>query len=81
MKYFILSLILIFEHLQETCLFISIKLKKQTLEKIEYKTSIILILILALFSGHILVAPAVSIFVALIITLIQGGLNEKINER
>ena len=57
------------------------KLKKQTLENIEYKTSIILILILAIFSGHILVAPAVSIFVALIITLIQGGLNEKINER
>lgn len=29
MKYFILSLILTFEHLQEICLFISIKLKKK----------------------------------------------------
>ena len=54
-----------------------LKTKEKTLENTELKTSIILILLLALFSGHILITPAVSIFVALII----GGKYEKINQR
>lgn len=56
------------------------KLKKHNLINTQYKLSILLILLLALFSGHILVTPAVSIFVALIITIIlQGGLYEEVN--
>ena len=51
-------------------------------KNIELKLCIILILLLALFSGHILITPAVSIFVALIITAIsKGGFYEKINQR
>lgn len=58
----------------------NIKIKKQnTLENIETNTSIALILLLALFSGHILITPAVSIFVALI--LIKGGTYEKTNKK
>lgn len=53
-----------------------LKTKEKTLENNELKTSIILILLLSLFSGHILITPAVSIFVALII----GGKYEKINQ-
>lgn len=51
--------------------------KEKTIENIELKTSILIILLLSLFSGHVLVTPAVSIFVALII----GGKYEKINQR
>lgn len=54
-----------------------LKTKEKTLENTELKTSIILIILLSLFSGHILITPAVSIFVALII----GGKYEKINQR
>lgn len=58
----------------------NIKIKKyNTLENIEINTSITLILLLSLFSGHILVTPAVSIFVALI--LIKGGTYEKTNKK
>ncbi len=58
------------------------KEKRKKLLNTQYSTSILLILLLSLFSGHVLVAPPVSIFVALILTIIlQGGLNEKINER
>jgi hypothetical protein len=53
--------------------------KQNTLENIETNTSIALILLLALFSGHILITPAVSIFVALI--LIKGGTYEKTNKK
>lgn len=56
-----------------------IKIKEKTIQNTEYKISIILILLLALFSGHILITPAVSIFVSTIIVLIKGGLNEKFN--
>lgn len=56
------------------------KIKGYSLIKTEYKISIILILLLALFSGHILVTPAVSIFVSLVLAIIiQGGFYEKIN--
>ena len=56
-----------------------IKLKEKNIINTEYKISIVLILLLALFSGHILVTPAVSIFVSLIIVIIKGGLYEKFN--
>ena len=52
---------------------------KEKLLKLEIKTSLILILLLSLFTGHILNSPSVSIFVSLIIISYQGGLNEKIN--
>ena len=52
-----------------------LKQKEKKIENIELKTSILLVLLLSLFSGHILVTPSVSIFVALII----GGKYEKIN--
>lgn len=56
------------------------KTKKFNLINIEYRLSIILILLITLFVGHTLISPAVSIFVALIITLIlNGGIHEKIN--
>lgn len=56
------------------------KLKPNNLVNTQYKISILLILLLALFSGHILITPAVSIFVSLIITIIlEGGLYEKIS--
>ena len=56
------------------------KLKDKTLENVEYKICLLLICLLSLFSGHVLIAPAVSIFVALIITIIlKGGHNEQIN--
>ena len=45
------------------------KLKEKKLFNLEFKISILLILLLSLFSGHILVTPAVSIYVALIISL------------
>lgn len=54
----------------------NLKNKEKSITNTELKTSIILILLLSLFSGHILVTPAVSIFVAIIL---QGGINEKIN--
>jgi hypothetical protein len=56
------------------------KTKKFNLINIEYKLSIILILLITLFAGHTLISPAVSIYVALIITLIlNGGIHEEIN--
>ena len=56
------------------------QLKDKTIQNVEIKTSILLILLLALFSGHILVTPSVSIFVVLILSnSLKGGLNEKIN--
>lgn len=59
---------------------IPIIIKSFKIKNIEFKLCIILILLLALFSGHILITPAVSIFVALILTIIsQGGFYEKIN--
>lgn len=58
------------------------RLKEKNLINAQYKISVLLILLLSLFSGHVLVAPAVSIFVALIITImLRGGLYEKIDER
>lgn len=56
------------------------KIKQNTLQNIELKLCISLILILSLFSGHVLVTPSVSIFISLIISIIlQGGIYEKIN--
>ena len=45
------------------------KLKEKKLINLEFKTSYLLILLLGLFSGHIFVTPAVSIFVVLVIIL------------
>lgn len=58
-------------------LYIVIKkaLAKFNLINIEYLTSIILILLLSLFSGHILVTPAVSIFIAILFCIIIYGFN------
>lgn len=52
-------------------------LKEKTLLNQEYKLSIILILLLALFSGHTLTVSPVSIFVSIII----GGKYEKIERQ
>lgn len=41
----------------------------------EYLTSLILILLLAIFSGHILVTPSVSIFIVIVFMLIFYGFN------
>ena len=72
-----------------TCFFIFvfykyiIKLKSNKKDKtslifVEYRTCILLILLLSLFSGHVLVAPPISFFVALIISiLLKGGLYEE----
>ena len=55
------------------------KAKEKTLINLEYKTSIILILLITAFAGHMLTSAAVSIYVALILVFItKGGLNEKI---
>ena len=55
----------------------SFKGKIKSIKDLEFKTSIILILLLAIFSGHVLITPAVSIFVALIFTLKEYGFKEK----
>ena len=52
-------------------------IKDRNLINLEFKISIILILLLALFSGHILVTPAVSIYVALIFTMMLYKINFK----
>ena len=44
-----------------------IELKEKSLINLEYKISYLLIILLGLFSGHIFVTPAVSIFVILVI--------------
>ncbi len=51
-------------------------LKEKNLINKEYKLSIFLVLILSLFSGHILVTPMVSIFVALLFTMIIYKIKE-----
>ncbi len=56
--------------------------KNNNIVKLEYLSIIFLILILSLFSGHILITPSVSIYVALIFTIILYeqyilGLEEK----
>lgn len=56
------------------------KTKKTSIINAEYKIIIILIGLLSLFSGHVLVAPPISIFVALILTIIsKGDFYEKIS--
>lgn len=59
-------------------LIIAIKkvLKNITLLNVEYMTSIILILLLSLFSGHILVTPSVSIYITIIFAILLYGFNE-----
>ena len=52
------------------------KIKDKSLYNLELKVSVLLILILSFFSGHVLLSPSVSIFAAMII---QGGLYEKTN--
>ena len=65
--------------------FIFIKILVTTLKKViskfnllnlEYFTSIILILLLSLFSGHILVTPAVSIYISLLFVIIINRFKE-----
>ena len=56
----------------------SFKGKIKSIKDLEFKTSIILILLLAIFSGHVLITPAVSIFVALIFVLKEYGFKETI---
>ena len=69
------------------CLFfsvLSIKKDKQINNKLlnlEKNISVCLIFVLAFFTGHILVSPSVSIFVALVLIIYQGGLYEKNYER
>ncbi|MBP3920701.1 MAG: O-antigen ligase family protein [Bacilli bacterium] len=58
------------------------KTKKNSLINTNYKICITLILLIALFAGHILISPAIGIFVALIFTIIlKGGLNENTKKR
>lgn len=66
------------------CLFFSVfpiiyesKDEKNHLLYLEEKISVILIFLLAFFTGHILTSPSVSIFVALILICYQGGFYEK----
>lgn len=56
----------------------SFKGKIKSIKDLEFKTSIILILLLAIFSGHVLITPAVSIFVALVFVLKEYGFKETI---
>ena len=56
----------------------SFKGKIKSIKDLEFKTSIILILLLAIFSGHVLITPAVSIFVALVFILKEYGFKETI---
>ena len=51
--------------------------EKNMLLNLEIYISVILIFILAFFTGHILISPSVSIFVALILIIYQGGLYEE----
>ena len=58
------------------------QLNKKTIQNIEFKTCILLILVIAFFAGHMLITPNVSIFVALVLAIIlQGGIYEEINKR
>ena len=50
---------------------------KNKLLKTEIETSFMLILLLSLFTGHILNSPSASIFITTIIICYQGGINEK----
>jgi len=57
---------------------------ESSLLNLEFKLSITLILLLSLFSGHVLVAPSISIFVALLITMFinkDNYYNFKINKK
>ena len=65
------------------CIFINILvvaikniISKFNLLNLEYFTSIILILLLSLFSGHILVTPAVSIYISLLFSIIINDFKE-----
>lgn len=53
------------------------RMRVTSLESLEFKLSIMLILLLSLFSGHVLVNPSVGIFV--VFTLLKGGFYEEIN--
>ena len=56
------------------------KIKEKSFINIQYKISLVLILLISLFAGHMLISPAASIFVAFILVfIINGGLNEKIS--
>lgn len=65
-------------------IFIFFKTKQErSLLNIEFKLSMVLILLLSLFSGHVLVTPSISIFVALIINIFinkDNYYNFKINK-
>lgn len=50
--------------------------QKLNLLNVEYLTSIILILLLSLFSGHILVTPAVSIYIVLLFAIVLNNYKE-----
>lgn len=63
--------------------FFKIKNEKSLL-CLEFKLSLVLILLLSLFSGHVLVAPSISIFVALIINIYinkDNYYNFKLNKK
>ena len=47
------------------------KLKTKSYLNLQFKISILLILLLALFSGHVFVTPMVSIFVAVLFAIIN----------
>ena len=51
-------------------------ISKFNLLNLEFFTSIILILLLSLFSGHILVTPSVSIYISLLFVIIINGFKE-----
>ena len=55
------------------------KIKEKNFINVQYKISLMLILLISLFAGHMLISPAVSIFVVLIFVFINGGLNEKVS--
>jgi len=55
-------------------------IKKKNIENTELKISIMLILLLSFFAGHVLTTPNVNIFISLLFAIIlKGGFNEKTN--
>ena len=55
-------------------------IKKSNLLNNEYRISMLLMILIAFFAGHMFISPAVAIYVALVLVCaIEGGLNEKIN--
>lgn len=56
------------------------KVKSNSFINLQYRISLFLILLISLFAGHMLISPAASLFVALILVfIVNGGLNEKVS--